>query len=113
MLKSSTTTEARLQRDPARRPPPTHPGEILREEFMLPASLSANALSIALRVPATRISEIVNERRGITADTAVRLAIYFKTTPDLWLNLQTSYELASIEHDDLQQIRKQVQQRVA
>ncbi|CAO3406272.1 HigA family addiction module antitoxin [Azospirillum largimobile] len=65
----------------------THPGEVLREEFLVPLDLSAHALALALRVPATRIGEIVNERRGITADTALRLARYFGTTPELWLNL--------------------------
>ncbi len=61
---------------------PVHPGEFLREDFLLPLGLSANALSLALRVPVTRISEILRERRGITADTALRLARYFGTTPD-------------------------------
>ena len=70
-----------------------HPGEILREEFMKPMGISQNALAIALRVPATRIGEIVNERRGISADTALRLAIYFNTTSDFWMNLQTNYDL--------------------
>ena len=70
-----------------------HPGEILREEFMKPMGISQNALAIALRVPSTRIGEIVNERRGISADTALRLAIYFNTTSDFWMNLQTNYDL--------------------
>ena len=70
-----------------------HPGEILREEFMKPMGISQNALAIALRVPATRIGEIVNERRGISADTALRLAKYFNTTSDFWMNLQTNYDL--------------------
>ena len=70
-----------------------HPGEILREEFMKPIGISQNALALALRVPATRIGEIVNERRGISADTALRLAKYFNTTPDFWMNLQTNYDL--------------------
>jgi len=61
---------------------PVHRGEFLREDFLLPLGLSANALSLALRVPVTRISEILRERRGITADTALRLARYFGTTPD-------------------------------
>ena len=65
-----------IVRDPNRRPPPMHPGEILREEFMLPNRISAHALAMALRVPSTRISEIVNERRGITADTAYRIALH-------------------------------------
>jgi addiction module HigA family antidote len=66
----------------------------LREDFLLPLGLSANALALALRVPVTRISEIVRERRGITADTALRLARYFGTTPDFWMKMQMSYDLA-------------------
>ena len=72
---------------------PIHPGEILREEFLLPLGLSANALSLALRVPATRIHEVVRQRRGVTSDTALRLARYFNTTPQFWLNLQTNFNL--------------------
>jgi antitoxin HigA-1 len=89
---------------------PIHPGEILREEFMRPAGISGisiNGLALALRVPATRISAIVNERRGITADTALRLSRYFSTTSEFWMNLQRDYDLrvaanasrARIEHD--------------
>ena len=73
--------------------PAVHPGEILREDFMKPLGLSANRLALDLRVPATRIGEIVNERRRITADTALRLARYFKTNPEFWLNLQNFYDL--------------------
>ncbi|GHU14315.1 transcriptional regulator [Betaproteobacteria bacterium] len=73
--------------------PPIHPGEILLEEFMLPLKLSANALAIALCVPAPRINDIVHGKRGVTADTAMRLARYFGTSPELWMNLQTSYDL--------------------
>ena len=73
---------------------PIHPGEFLRDDFLLPLGLSANALALALRVPVTRISEIVRERRGITADTALRLARYFGTTPDFWMKMQMSYDLA-------------------
>jgi addiction module HigA family antidote len=72
---------------------PIHPGEFLREDFLVPLGLSANALALALRVPVTRISEIVRERRGITADTALRLARYFSTTPDFWMKMQMSYDL--------------------
>jgi len=71
-----------------------HPGEFLREDFLAPMGLSSNALAIALRVPVTRITEIVRERRGITADTALRLARYFGTTPDFWMKMQLSYDLA-------------------
>ncbi len=115
MSKSPITTRTRLSipRDPNRRPPPMHPGEILREEFMLPNGITANALALALRVPATRISEIVRERRSITAETAFRLAIYFGTSVELWINLQTSYELALVEHETLARIKKEVQQRTA
>ncbi|MGC1870991.1 MAG: HigA family addiction module antitoxin [Acidobacteriaceae bacterium] len=84
--------QARVKHD---RMPPLHPGEMLREEFMVPLGLSANALALALRVPATRISEIVNERRGITADTALRLGRYFSMTPEFWMNLQSQYDLES------------------
>ena len=70
-----------------------HPGEILREEFMEPMGISQNALAIALHVPVTRIGEIVHERRGITADTALRLGKFFGTTSEFWMNLQVNYEL--------------------
>ena len=78
--------------------PPVHPGEILREEFMKPLGLSINKLALELRVPATRISEIVRERRRITADTALRLARYFRTNPEFWLNLQNFYDLEVSRH---------------
>ena len=72
---------------------PIHPGEVLREEFMVPLSLSANALAMALRVPTPRINDIVRERRGITADTALRLARYFGTSAEFWLGLQSDFEM--------------------
>ncbi len=72
---------------------PEHPGEILRHEFMAPWGLSANALTRRIQVPGNRISAIVAGRRGITADTALRLAAVFSTTPEFWLNLQKSWEL--------------------
>ena len=70
-----------------------HPGEILKEEFMRPLSLSANALARAVRVPPNRISAIVSGERGLTADTALRLSKAFGTTAEFWLNLQKQYEL--------------------
>jgi antitoxin HigA-1 len=73
--------------------PPIHPGEILREEFMKPLNLSANALAQRLGVTTARVNEIANERRGITADSALRLARCFSTTPEFWMNLQQRYEL--------------------
>ena len=72
---------------------PVHPGEILREDFMKPLGLSVNRLALELHVPATRIGEIVNERRRITAETALRLARYFQTNAEFWLNLQNFYDL--------------------
>jgi antitoxin HigA-1 len=72
---------------------PVHPGEILREDFMKPLGLSVNKLALELHVPATRIGEIVHERRRITAETAMRLARYFQTNPEFWLNLQNFYDL--------------------
>jgi addiction module HigA family antidote len=73
--------------------PPIHPGETLREDFMKPLGLTANRLAINLRVPAARIGEIVNGRRAITADTALRLARYFGMSPRFWTNLQANYDL--------------------
>ena len=73
--------------------PPVHPGEILREDFMKPLGLTINRLALGLRVPATRIGEIVHERRRITAETALRLARYFGTNAEFWLNLQNFYDL--------------------
>ena len=72
---------------------PVHPGEVLREEFLGPLGLTAHALAQALRVPAPRVNDIVRERRGVSPDTALRLARHFGTTPEFWLNLQASYDL--------------------
>lgn len=90
---------------------PVHPGEILREEFLRPLSLSANALAAALRVPATRIHEIINERRGITADTATRLARHFGGDPASWLALQNAYDLKTLP--SLPEIERDVHPRAA
>jgi antitoxin HigA-1 len=73
--------------------PPVHPGEILREDFMKPLGLSVNKLALELHVPATRIGEIVHERRRVTAETALRLARFFHTNAEFWLNLQNFYDL--------------------
>jgi len=78
---------------------PIHPGEILEEEFMKPLELSANALAHALDVPVTRVSEIVRGRRGMTADTALRLARLFGTTPEFWLGLQSDFDLRVARRD--------------
>ena len=76
---------------------PVHPGEILQKEFLEPMGLSQNRLALALGVPARRINEIVLGKRGITADTALRLARYFKMSPQFWLGLQMDYELDMAE----------------
>ena len=76
-----------------RKLPPIPPGETLREEFLKPLGLSANHLALELRVPVIRISDIVRGRRSITADTALRLARYFGTSPQFWTNLQANYDL--------------------
>lgn len=70
-----------------------HPGEVLREDFLVPLNMSSNALAKALHVPAPRINDIVRERRGVSADTALRLARYFGGDARSWLNLQAAYEL--------------------
>ena len=77
----------------SKRLPPMHPGEVLREEFLLPLKLSAGALARKMDVPRTRIERIAEEKTGITADTALRLSKALGTTPQLWLNLQTDYDL--------------------
>lgn len=76
---------------------PVHPGEILREEFMKPLGLTMNRLALELRVPVTRIGEIVHGRRGVSPETALRLARYFNTSAQFWLNLQSAYDLAVAE----------------
>jgi addiction module HigA family antidote len=73
---------------------PIHPGEVLREEFLIPLGINAHALSMALQVPAPRIHEIVHERRSITVDTAMRLSKYFGTSAQFWLGLQNDYDMA-------------------
>ena len=72
---------------------PVHPGDVLREEFMRPLGLSVNRLALELRVPVTRMAEIIHRRRAVTSDTALRLGRLFRTTPEFWLNLQTRYDL--------------------
>ena len=81
----------------AKKLPPIHPGEILREEFMKPLGLSSNALARALEVTPARINEIVREKRGISADTALRLARFFRTDVQSWMNLQTHYDIQCAE----------------
>jgi addiction module HigA family antidote len=93
----------------ARRLKPVHPGEILREEFMVPLGLSMNKMAMDLRVPVTRIADIANERRGISADTALRFARYFKNSPTFWMNLQTHYDLEVAEDEIAAKVERDVQ----
>ena len=87
---------------------PVHPGEVLKEDFLKPLGLSANALAKALHVPAPRINDIVRKRRGVTADTAMRLARYFGGDARSWLNLQAAYELRVAEMANARRIAREV-----
>ena len=91
----------------------THPGEVLKEEFMTPLELSANRLAIELAVPATRIGDIIRAEnpRAISADTALRLARYFGTTPAFWMNLQSAYDLSKAEAEKGREIASRVHPR--
>ena len=93
---------------PTRTLPPIHPGEILREELMKPLGLSINRLARDLRVPVTRISDIVSGRRGLTADTSLRLAYYFGNSPEFWMNLQSTYDLRVTARRSATQIARDV-----
>src|SRR5688572_26905415 len=90
-----------------------HPGEILLQEFMRPMEMSANALGLALRVPANRILAITKGKRAVSADTALRLARYFGTTPEFWLNLQALYDLKMTNATEGSRIRREVNPRAA
>ena len=87
---------------------PVHPGEILREDFLVPMGLSANALATALKVPAARVNDIARERRGVTADTAMRLARYFGGDARSWLNLQSAYDLRLAEIENAKRISREI-----
>lgn len=84
-----------------------HPGEIIKEEYLKPLGLSASALAIALRVPAPRINDVIRQKRGVSVDTALRLARYFNTTAQFWLNLQTCYDL-KVAHKSAAIIQQEV-----
>ena len=91
----------------------THPGEILSEEFLKPLGMSANALAIALRVPATRIGAIVKGERAVTADTALRLARFFGTSPEFWISLQATHDLTKARAERGAAIERDVRPRAA
>jgi addiction module HigA family antidote len=87
---------------------PVHPGEILREKYLVPLKMSANALAKALNVPPPRVNDIVRQRRGVSADTAMRLARYFGGNARSWMNLQTSYELRVAELANSKRIKREI-----
>ena len=94
---------------------PVHPGEILREDFLIPLNMSVNALALALKVPASRIHEIVKERRSVSADTAARLARYFGGDAASWLSLQVIYDLKTLSNREeiIQQIQPRISEQIA
>lgn len=87
---------------------PVHPGEVLREDYLKPLNMSANALATALKVPASRVNDIVLERRGVTVDTAMRLVRYFGGDVQSWMNLQTAYEVKVAQKQLARKIEKEV-----
>jgi addiction module HigA family antidote len=91
----------------------THPGEVLREEFLMPLGMTVNALALALRVPANRIGAIVKGERAVTADTALRLGRYFGVDPVFWLNLQTLHDLSKTSKESGPAIAREVRPRAA
>ncbi len=86
---------------------PIHPGEIIKEEYLKPLSMSVNALAVALRVPASRINDVVRQKRVVSIDTALRLSIYFNSTSQFWMNLQISYDL-KIATQNIEKIEKEI-----
>ena len=92
---------------------PVHPGEILLEDFMKPLELSANKLALELRVPANRVLAIVNGTRAISADTALRLARYFGTSAEFWINLQAHHDLELARDEAAEEIERSVRPRAA
>ena len=91
---------------------PIHPGEILTEEFLIPFGITKNKLAIDLGIPASRIDQIAKGRRGITADTALRLSLYFGNSAEFWMNLQSSFDLR-VQRAQASEIRRQVRPRAA
>lgn len=92
---------------------PVHPGEILREDYLVPLGMSVNALAQALNVPTPRINDVVRGRRGVSADTAMRLARYFGGDARSWLNLQAAYDLRIAEIENAKRIEKEVRPAAA
>ena len=92
---------------------PVHPGEVLREDYLVPLGTNANALAKALHVPTPRINDIVRERRGVSADTAMRLARYFGGDARSWLNLQAAYDLRVAELANAKRIKREIAPAIA
>ena len=109
MSKSSTITRAAAIPNRVT----THPGEVLSEEFLRPLGMSANALAMALRVPATRIGAIVKGERSVTADTALRLARFFGISPEFWMGLQAMHDLTKTRMESGHEIEHDVRPRAA
>ena len=113
MSKSLTTTKARRARPAGGwkfAAPTTHPGQVLMHDFLLPMGLSQHQLAMETRVPATRIGDIVHARRGISPDTALRLARFFGNSPEFWLNLQQMYDLSTTRLATEEKIEREVKQ---
>jgi addiction module HigA family antidote len=91
--------------------PPVHPGEVLREDYLIPAGVTVNALALALRVPVSRMYEIVSCRRAITPETALRLARHLGTSAEFWLGLQSDYDLEKAQEELADRIEREVQPR--
>lgn len=89
---------------------PIHPGEVLMHDFLEPMNLSQNKLAVSIKVPPRRINEIVLGKRGITADTALRLSLFFGTSPDLWLNLQSHYALDCVRLEEGEELQKTIKE---
>ena len=114
MLKSSTTTRRTAGKGVALpRRVTVHPGEVLREEFLKPLRLSANSLALALRVPTTRVGAIIKGERAVSADTALRLARFFGTSAEFWLNLQALHDLTKAQRESGSAIQRDVRPRAA
>ena len=109
MSKSSTITRAAAIPNRVT----THPGEVLSEEFLRPLGMSANALAMALRVPATRIGAILKGERSVTADTALRLARFFGVSPEFWMGLQAMHDLTKTRMENGREIEHDVRPRAA
>jgi antitoxin HigA-1 len=109
MSRSSTTTKQVATPDRVT----THPGEVLGEEFLKPLEMSVNALALALRVPSTRLGAILKGERSVTADTALRLARFFGTSPEFWMNLQAMHDLTKVRLESGRAIDRDVRPRAA